>query len=210
MQMKFFEKFFNVAHRKTKRALYAEIESYKILLEVVKEENGDYAKLLNSAQTEARNASYERDVFKARYLLAMELMRQADVDKTPSTAALKAAYDNLLPEMDPYGLYKLKAAEALLGPFNETMFIYETGSFEDETFGAHLQYKALLVQYADKLGQPYRDRWEVVQCAGGYEKCTDWTIDETTPEFVRFEADLYRLIFENWGCKELLTKKSCP
>lgn len=190
--------------KKSKRALRADIESYKVLVEVLKDENREYEKQLTRAQTEARNASYERDLFKARYLLAMELMRQAGAVKTPSAATLRAAYDKLLPEMDPYGLYKLKAAETLLGPFNETMFIYETGLFEDETFGAHHQYKALLVQYADKLGQPHRDRWEVVQCAGGYEKCIDWTIDETTPEFTQFEADLYRLIFKNWGCEKLL------
>ena len=195
---------FGLIRGRTKQALRADIESYKVLIEVLREENQEYEKLLTRAQTEARNASYERDVFKARYLLAMELMRQEGAVKTPSVAALKAAYDKMLPEMAPYGLYKLKAAEALLGPFNETMFIYETGLFEDEAFGAHYQYKALLVQYADKLGQPHRDRWEVVQCAGGYEKCIDWTIDETTPEFTQFEADLYRLIFKNWGCEKLL------
>lgn len=191
--------------RPTRKSLKMELESYCVLTEIIRDENRELQISLTKMSTEAQNASYERDVYWHRYLFAKELLR-ANCVKNPAENDLKSLYEALAKKVDQHGLYKLKAAEKLLGPFNEAMFFYEAGQFEDETFGAHQQYKALLVQYADKLGQPPRDRWEIVQCAGGYEKCTDWTIDETTPEFIAFEQRLYYTIFENLGCKEFLPR----
>lgn len=179
-------------HKKALQKASEDLIGYKTLVEVLQEEIHTHEKTQVSLKCDLVRADYERTEYRRRWLIYEKaLYIHGGIKLTHEE--LKRLYDELMPALDPQGRKLFVTAESILGNFDEMEFPYEanTGYFEHPEKGSEREFQALLVQYADKLGQPAKPRWEVVQSNGGYEKCVDWSIDKTTWEYQEFEKKLY-------------------
>lgn len=183
--------------KKRVRKLRADLSGYEALNEILKNEAEDAARLARTAQLELNSTSMMLRMFKAQSIINREINAMLG-QRYLCHPHRKALYHAVAKELDPDGVILFQTAQDILGKFEETTFPYEAnhGFFEENILGNKGSFRALLIQYANKLGQPENpERWKPIQCAGGYEECTDWTIDETTPEYIEFEKELYARVF---------------
>lgn len=179
------------------RKLTEDLAGTNVLVEVLREEAEDANRRARSARMELSSQSLMYRMYKAQSLISREIDNIRG-KRYLSHAGRKELYQAIAKDLDPDGAILFQTAQDILGKFEESTFSYETnmGFFEENILGEKGSFRALLIQYANKLGQPENpNRWEIVQCAGGYEACADWSIDETTPEYVAFERDLYARVF---------------
>ena len=179
------------------RKLTEDLAATNVLVEILKEEAEDANRRARVAHLEMSSRSLTYRMYKAQSIINHEIDNIRG-KRYLSHEGRKALYQTIAKDLDPDGVILFQTAQDILGKFEETTFPYEAnhGFFEDNILGEKGSFRALLIQYANKLGQPENpNRWEIVQCAGGYEACADWSIDETTPEYVTFERDLYARVF---------------
>lgn len=108
----------------------------------------------------------------------------------------REVYEAVSGTLDEDGYKLFDAAQDILGKFSYSHFAYEDnlGYFEEADGFTMLRY--LLVQYDYLLGKANDrpGRWEIA--CSCYEKCIDFSIDETTPEYKDFESKLYICVLE--------------
>lgn len=177
--------------KRIKKKIYKRAESK---LEAFRAKNNDKRSYCEIANQETVLSSKEKAVFIKEQEKWIRFTQSVLDDIT--TEELEAKYAAIQPTKDPNGFHLFHAAEAVLGELDFAHFAYEDnrGFFEDADGDRLFCY--LLVQYCWKLGKKNAevDRWEVV--APGYERCINFTIDTTTPEYQEFEKKLYKTLLE--------------
>lgn len=114
---------------------------------------------------------------------------------SPSQA--KQLYEANFKKLDAAGFKLFHAAELILGEFSEAEFYYEANRGAFECMDGFTRMKFLLVQHQEKLGNQKFGRW-IIEPGCACERCTDFSMDTTTPEYQQFEEQLYTSI-----CREL-------
>lgn len=125
---------------------------------------------------------------KNAYHSALKALLPSSADATQVDALFHA----VAPHLDPEGWDLLQEGEKLLGRFQYSHFAYEDnrGMFEDADGYALLGY--LEVSCAWRFGESNdRPRWDFVE-GTCYERCTDFSIDETTPEYREYQLQLHK------------------
>ncbi len=110
---------------------------------------------------------------------------------------MKRLYDTISPSLDPSGFTLYRTAEKLTGIDIHTFFPYEDnrGMFEDMD-GRQL----LNCLIAARFGAV---KWEVVE-GTGHERAVFREVDTTTPEYRKFEWQLYKNVLERMGFENIL------
>ena len=179
------------------KKLTGDLAGTNVLVEILKEEAEEAKRIARTTHMESHRNAMMLQMYKAQSVINREIDNLRG-KRYLSHEGRKALYQAVSKDLDPDGVILFQAAQDILGNFEETTFPYEAnhGFFEGNILGSKGSFQALLIQYADKLGQPKNlNRWKPVQNAGGYEECVDWSIDETTPEYIAFERDLYAKVF---------------
>ena len=187
------------------RSLSRSVSRYKVELEAVRVRLANTESLYLERNAECNAKRHEVDqlrqqvpALKAVLANALETMG----DRNLSVEQKKAFYRAAAPYLDKAGFELFWTAEEILGKFCYSFFAYEDNChcFDDADGSLLLRY--LLVQHGYMLGDANadRNRWEPAFAC--YEKCVDFTIDTTTPEYLAFEAELYTRVLERM---EILT-----
>lgn len=179
------------------RKLTGDLAGANVLVEILKEEAEEAKRIARTTHMELHRNTMMLQMYKAQSVINREIDNLRG-KRYLSHEGRKELYQVIAKELDPDAVILFQTAQDILGTFNEMHFPYEAnrGFFTGPILGKKGSFQALLIQYADKLGQPKNlNRWKPVQNAGGYEECVDWSIDETTPEYIAFERDLYAKVY---------------
>lgn len=173
--------------------LLAEIETLKGENTLLKENREKiYAQIGNDLYVEhMANDKLRTEVQK--YQAAYKVLCEHGVEHDQA----KAIYEAVAPYVDEKGYELFGAAQDILGPFDFSFFSYEDNRGYFEESGGHFMLRYLLVQYDHKLGKVNfeKDRWQIA--CSCYEECVDLSMDESTPEYQKFEKQLYIKVLEN-------------
>lgn len=124
-------------------------------------------------------------------------------DQIAAPEMAKKLYETTAVRLDPQGFRLFHTAEDILGKLDTSGWPYETAMGQFEKANGRYLMKYLLVDKANQLGEAnaIQNRWAVVP-GSHCERCTNFSINKTTPEYQAFEQALYRQTCENLGLVE--------
>ena len=120
--------------------------------------------------------------------------------KLSSTEEMKHFYNTVSCTLDPDGFTMHRVAEKLTGVDTVSLFPYENAHGAFETASGRELMKYLTAYCFDAV------QWESVP-DGAYKKAVLSEVNTTTPEYQRFERQLYESVLERMGFDELLAPK---
>ena len=115
-----------------------------------------------------------------------------------STEEMKRFYDAISYDLDPSGFTLYNAAKKLAGMEVTSLFPYEDARGMFEEASGHQLMDYLTAYCFDAVD------WEIIP-GSTYERAELGEVDTTTPEYQRFERQLYKSVLERMGFDEFLS-----
>ncbi len=172
------------------------LEEVKTLRESLRETEQELENCVSQAET--NDLLWERSVERARDEAASYRAALLAVCPRPSSAEeMKQLYDSIAPYLDKGGFALYRAAERLTGIDVYSEFPYEDNRGMFEEADGHKLLRYLTAAYFRAV------KWDIVP-GTTYESATLLAVDTSTPEYRRFERQLYERALEKLGFQVVL------